>query len=143
MDTPNPDFAEAVRTAVFTMPAAAHLGFTFGALAPGAAELVLSIRSEHTQHNGYVAGSVIGALADFAGGSAAGTLLPVGWMSMTSDYTVKLLAPAKGDTVFARGRVLKVGRATSVAAADVVTLDDGSETLCATALVTMRNFEVN
>lgn len=142
MDAPNPDFAEAVRRAVLTMPAAAHLGVTFGALAPGAAELVLTVRPEHTQHDGYVAGSVLGALADFAGGSAAGTLLPAGWASMTSDYTVKLLAPAKGDTVLARGRVVKAGRATSVAAADVVAVDRDAETLCATALITMRNLEI-
>ncbi|MFR9800891.1 PaaI family thioesterase [Pseudonocardia sp. RS010] len=142
MDAPNPDFAEAVRRAVLTMPAAAHLGFTFGALTPGSAELVLAVRPEHTQHDGYVAGTVLGALADFAGGSAAGTMLPLGWASMTSDYTVKLLAPAKGDTILARGRVVKAGRATSVGATDVFALDGGVETLCATALVTMRNLEI-
>jgi uncharacterized protein (TIGR00369 family) len=139
MDAPQPDFADAVRTAVLTLPAAAHLGFTFTALTPGAAELILAVRPEHRQHAGAVAGGVLGALADFAGGSAAGTLLPAGWATVTADYTVKLLSPATGDTVVARGRVLKAGRATTVAAADMLTVADGVETLCATALVTMRN----
>lgn len=142
MDTPDPEFGAAVRRALRTMPAAAHLGLRVGALTPGAAELVLAVRPEHTQYDGHVAGSVLGALADFAGGSAAGTLLPPGWTSMTMDYTVKLLAPARGDTVLARGRVVRAGRSTSVAAADVVALDSGTETMCATALITMRNLEV-
>lgn len=120
IDAPNPDFAAAVQTAVLTMPAAAHLGFTFGHLAPGTAEIHLAVRPEHLQHDGVVAGSVIGALADFAGGSAAGTLLPVGWATLTQDYTVKLLGPARGDTVVARGRVLKAGRGSTVAAADIL-----------------------
>ena len=142
MNAPNPDFADAVRAVVLSLPAAAHLGFGFGELTPGTAELVLSVRPEHTQHDGYVAGSVLGALADFAGGSAAGTLLPPGWVSMTSAYTVSLVAPAKGERIVARGRVLHPGRSTSVAAADVLAVSDGTETLCATALVTMRNIKI-
>ncbi|WP_181783822.1 PaaI family thioesterase [Pseudonocardia pini] len=142
MDAPDPDFAAAVRAAVLTMPAAAHLGFAFASVTPGEVELVLAVRPEHTQHDGFVAGSVLGALADFAGGSAAGTLLPAGWVCMTTDYTVKILAPAKGATVVARGRVLEAGRTTTVAAADVVAVDGGEETFCATALVTMRNLRV-
>lgn len=37
-----------------------------------------------------------------AAGSAAGTLLPVGWVSMTVDYTIKLLVPAKTAQIVAR-----------------------------------------
>lgn len=142
MDALNPDFAAAVRAAVLTMPAAAQLGFTFASIEPGEVKLGLAVRPDHTQHDGFVAGSVLGALADFAGGSAAGTLLPAGWVSMTTDYTVKILAPAKGAAVLARGRVRKAGRTTTVAAADVVVVDGDEETLCATALVTMRNLKV-
>jgi uncharacterized protein (TIGR00369 family) len=142
MDAPNPDYATAVTTAVLALPAAAHLGFTFGAVAPGTVELELAIRPEHTQHDGYVAGSVLGALADYAGGSAAGTLLPPGWTNLTTDYTVKIVAPAKGERLLTRGRVVHAGRSTTVAAADVHVVAGGAETLCATALVTMRNLKV-
>jgi acyl-coenzyme A thioesterase PaaI-like protein len=58
---------------------------------------------ELTQHNGYLQGGIIGTLADFAAGSAAGTLLPPGWVNMTTDFTVKLIAPADGEQVLARG----------------------------------------
>jgi acyl-coenzyme A thioesterase PaaI-like protein len=57
------------------------------------------------------------------------------------DYTLKLLAPAVGEKLIARGRVLKLGRTLSVAAADVFSVLTGEETLCATALATIRNYE--
>ncbi|WP_245718324.1 PaaI family thioesterase [Nocardia miyunensis] len=138
----NPDFARTVREAVLSMPAARHLGFGFGAITPGHVEIVQPHRPELTQHNGFLQGGVLGSLADFAAGSAAGTLLQPGWVNMTIDYTVKILAPAKGATVLARGRVVNPGALLTVAAADVFSVDPGGEILCATALVTMRNVKL-
>ncbi|WP_330255815.1 PaaI family thioesterase [Nocardia sp. NBC_00565] len=138
----NPDFEPAVKGAVLSMPAAQHLGFEFGRIAPGEAEIIQPHRKELTQHDGFFQGGVLGALADFAAGSAAGTLLPPGWVNMTIDYTVKILAPAKGPNVVARGRVIKPGALITIAAADVFSVDGDDETLCATALVTMRNVKL-
>ena len=138
----NPDFQELVKEVVLSMPAAKHLGFEFGRIAQGEAEIIQPYRKELTQHNGYFQGGVLGALADFAGGSAAGTLLPPGWMNMTVDYTVKIVAPAKGDKLIARGRVIKPSQTLTVAAADVYSVNGSNERLCATALVTMRNIKL-
>lgn len=138
----NPDFEQAVRGAVLSMPAAQHLGFEFGRIAPGEAEIIQPHRKELTQHDGFFQGGVLGSLADFAAGSAAGTLLPPGWVNMTIDYTVKILAPAKGPTVVVHGRVIKPGALITIAAADVFSVDGDDETLCATALVTMRNVKL-
>ncbi|WP_433730200.1 PaaI family thioesterase [Nocardia sp. CA-129566] len=138
----NPQVVQAVAAVVLGMPAARHLGFSFGRVAPGEVEIVQPYRIELTEHNGNFQGGVIGSLADFAGGSAAGTLLPLGWVNMTVDYTVKLLAPARGEKLVARGRVVKPGKAITVAAADIYGVDQGEETWCATALVTMRNIEL-
>lgn len=140
---PNPDFEAIVRGAVLSMPAAKYLGFDFGVMAPGEAEIIQPYRVELTEHNGFFQGGVLGMLADFAGGSAAGTLLPSGWVNMTIDYTIKLVAPAKGDNVVARGRVVKASATITVAAADVFAVTGESERLCATALVTMRNINLN
>ncbi|MTD58232.1 PaaI family thioesterase [Amycolatopsis pithecellobii] len=139
MEAPNPDFAQVVTGVVLSMPAAKHLGFSFGRIVPGEAEIIQPYREELTQHDGYFQAGVLGSLADFAAGSAAGTVLPPGWVNMTVDYTVKLLAPAKGERIIARGRIIRAGRTTTVAAADV---HDAEENLCATALVTMRNLKV-
>jgi uncharacterized protein (TIGR00369 family) len=139
----NPDFEELVKAAVLSMPAAKHLGFEFGRVAPGEVELIQPYREELTQHNGFFQGGVIGSLADFAGGSAAGTLLPPGWINMTIDYTVKILAPAKGEKLVARGRVVKPSQVVTVAAADVFSVTGDEERLCATAFVTMRNIKMS
>jgi uncharacterized protein (TIGR00369 family) len=125
------------------MPAAKHLGFEFGRMAPGDVEIIQPYRKELTQHDGFFQGGVLGSLADFAGGSAAGTLLPAGWVNMTIDYTVKILAPAKGEDIVARGRVIKAGQTITVAAADVYSANGPGQTLCATALVTMRNIKLS
>jgi uncharacterized protein (TIGR00369 family) len=138
----NPDFEAAVKGAVLSMPAAQHLGFEFGRMAPGEAEIIQPHRKELTQHDGYFQGGVLGSLADFAGGSAAGTLLPPGWVNMTIDYTVKIIAPAKGDNIVARGRVIKAGPILTVAAAEIYSVQGDEESLCATALVTMRNMKM-
>jgi acyl-coenzyme A thioesterase PaaI-like protein len=57
------------------------------------------------------------------------------------DYTIKLIAPAAGEKLVARGRLVRSGRTLSVSAADVYAVREGNETLCATALATIRNFE--
>ena len=141
MEEHNPDFEKLVQEVVLSMPAAQHLGFTFARIALGEVELVQPHRKELTQHNGYFQGGVLGSLADFAAGSAAGTLLPPGWINMTVDYTVKILAPAAGDRLLARGRVVNPGRTLTIAAADVFAARGDRETHCATSLVTMRNIK--
>jgi hypothetical protein len=55
---------------------------------------------------------------------------------MTVDYTVKLLASAKGEKIVARGRVIKPSQVMTVAAADVYAVNWSDEKLCATAFVT-------
>jgi uncharacterized protein (TIGR00369 family) len=136
------DFEEVVKNLVLSMPAARHLGFDFGRVAPGEVEIVQPYREELTEHNGFFQAGVVGALADFAGGSAGWTLLPPGWAPMTVDYTVKLLAPAKGEKIIARGRVIKPSQVMTVAAADVYAVNGTDEKLCATAFVTMRNIKL-
>jgi uncharacterized protein (TIGR00369 family) len=143
LTAPNPDFEDLVKNVVLSMPAAKHLGFHFGRVAPGEVEIIQPYREELTQHAGFFQGGVIGALADFAGGSAAGTLLPPGWINMTVDYTVKLVAAAKGERLIARGRVIKPTSVLTIAAAEVFSVNGDDEKLCATALVTMRNIKMS
>lgn len=131
-----------MRSVVLSMPAAQHLGFTFGSIAPGEVDIIQPFRKKLTEHNGNFQGGAIGSLADFAGGAAAGTLLPTGFLNVPADYTVKLLAPARGDRLIARGRVLQPGSTITVAAADIFAAEQDDETLCATALVTMRNVKI-
>jgi uncharacterized protein (TIGR00369 family) len=138
-----PEFERLVKATVLSMPAAKHLGFDFGRVEPGEVEIVQPYRQELTEHNGFFQAGVVGALADFAGASAGMTLLAPGWVSMTVDYTVKLVAPAKGEKIVAHGRVIKPSQVMTVAAADVYAVNGSDEKLCATAFVTTRNIKLS
>ena len=48
-----PDFEKLVKATVLSMPAAKHLGFDFGRVAPGEVEIVQPYREELTEHNGF------------------------------------------------------------------------------------------
>ena len=74
--------------------------------------------------------------------AAAGSTLPDGWTNATVDAHVKLLAPARGTCLRARGRVVDAGRTLTVCSADVYAVAaSGEETLAATLLATARNAE--
>lgn len=139
MTATSQEFRQDVADAVLRLPVAAAFGLTFMQLAAGRAEARLAWRPEHSHAPGVFQANPIAALADFTGVAAGVTLLPPGSAAATVDYTVKFLTEARGDHLTARARVLRTGTTLTVAAVDVSVLHDESATLCATALVTMRN----
>ena len=93
---------------------------------------------------GQLQATAVFAVADFAAVSAAATLLPPGWINATVDATLKLVAPARGLSLRAKGRVIHAGRLLTVCAADVYAVsDNGEETLCATLIGTARNVDMS
>jgi uncharacterized protein (TIGR00369 family) len=84
----------------------------------------------------------VGTLADMAAACAGATMLPEGWAASTVDYTLKLLTPAVGEKLVARGRVLKSGHTLSVAAADVFSVLKARRHFAPTALATIRNYKL-
>ena len=69
-------------------------------------------------------------------------MLPPGFINATVDATLKIVAPAIGSHLTARGRVVSASRLLTVCAADVFAVDNGTETLCATLLGTARNIDM-
>ena len=138
---PNPNFVEVTKQFLMAMPIARYFGFDITDVAPGRFEITQPFRPELSFREGTFQAGPIGTLADMAAACASATMLPEGWAASTIDYTLKLLVPAVGEKLIARGRVLRSGRTLSVAAADVFSIKNGKETLCATALTTIRNFE--
>lgn len=136
---PNPKFIEATTRFLMDMPIARHFGFAIG---PGKFEITQPFRLELSFREGTFQAGPIGTLADMAAACAGATMLPEGWAASTIDYTLKLLEPATGEQLVARGRVLRTGRTLTVAAADVFCILNGKAALCATALTTIRNFEI-
>jgi uncharacterized protein (TIGR00369 family) len=114
-----------------------YLGAEVSALAPGECEIQVPYRGEMTQQHGYFHAGVAAAIADSACGYAAYGLMPVASSVLTVEYKINLVAPAEGDTLIARARVLRSGKTLKICAADVVAVKDGKETLCATTLSTI------
>jgi len=132
---------EQVSRSVLAMPMAQTLKLAFRRIEPGNVELELPVQDAWCFRPGQLQATAIFAAADFAAVSAAGTLLPPGFINATIDASLKLVAPGRGSHLVARGRVVKASRTLTVCAADVFAVDDGKETLCATLLGTARNID--
>jgi acyl-coenzyme A thioesterase PaaI-like protein len=122
------------------MPIAKTLGLTFGHVARGEVEVNIPVAAALSFRPGQLQATAVFAAADFAAVGAAATMLAPGWHTATIDGTLKLVAPARGRSLRAWGRVIDAGKLLTVCAADVFAVaEDGAETLCATLLATARN----
>ncbi len=134
---------EQVQRAVLAMPMARTLQLRFNKVEPGKVELELPAAEGFSFRPGQLQATAVFAAADFAAVAAAGTLLPPGWANATIDTTLKIVAPAAGAKLRARGRVVDAGRLLTVCAAEVYAVDtEDRETLCATLLGTARNVQL-
>lgn len=123
------------------MPIVKTLGLSIISIGPGTTEMEMAIHDGLCFRPGQVQATPLFAIADFAALGAAATLLPAGWTNTTVDTTLKLIRPAHGTTLRARGWVVRAGRLLSVCAADVFAIDGDVTALCATLLATAHNVE--
>jgi uncharacterized protein (TIGR00369 family) len=114
-----------------------YLGARITAFAPGECEIQVPYRNEMTQQHGYFHAGVTAAIADSACGYAAYGLIPATSSVLTVEYKINLVAPAAGEILIARARVVRSGKTLKICAADVFAVKDGRETLCATTLSTI------
>jgi uncharacterized protein (TIGR00369 family) len=133
----DPDYRARVRDSFDRQPAMRLIGAEMTRLDPGFCEIHLPYRTANTQQHGFVHGGVVGMIADSAGGYAAYTLYPAGASILTVEYKLNLLAPARGDTLVARAKVVKPGRTLTVVRADVFAIEGEQEILCATMQQTL------
>ena len=60
---------------------------------------------------------------------------------LSTEFKINLLAPANGERILARGRVVKSGRTLTVAQSEVFSETDGSERLVALLTATLMSVE--
>ena len=89
------------------------------------------------QQQGFGHAGLTFSIGDSAAGYAALTLIPSDQEVVTAEIKINLLAPARGDYLIAKGRVLKPGRRLIVVASDVFAVTGGNETLIAALQGTM------
>ena len=133
---------EALKGMVRAMPMARTLGLRFVHAEPGRVEVEIPVSEAFSFRPGQLQATAVFAVADFAAIAAAGSVLSPGWTNATVDTTLKIVAPAQGERLRARRRVVDAGRLLTVCAADVWAVDAaGQERLCATLLATARNID--
>lgn len=127
---------------VLAMPMARTLDLAFTRIVPGEVEVEIPVLEAFCFRPGQLQATAVFAVADFAAVAAAGSVLPPGWINATVDATIKLLAPAQGALLRARGRVVSAGKLLTICASDVYAVSSqGEEVLCATLLGTARNIQ--
>ena len=117
------------------------LGATLGSIAPGAVEISLAPNPAITQQHGFVHAGAVSAIADTAAGYAALSLMREGVGVLTTEFKINLVAPATGERIIARARVVKPGRTLTLVQTDVFAEDQGKEKLVALFTATMMSIE--
>jgi len=89
------------------------------------------------QQQGFAQTALTFGLGDSAAGYAALTVIPEDHEVVTAEIKINLTAPANGDRLIARGRVIKPGKRLIVVTSEVVSVSDGNEILVAILQGTM------
>lgn len=131
LQTHDPEFASRVRVSFAKQHAMALIRAALPVVLPGFTEIHVPHWEGIEQQHGFVHGGVVGMIADSAAGYAAMTLVAADVSVLTVEYKLNLVAPADGDKLIARGKVVRPGRTLIVTQAEVFAVKDGKETLCA------------
>jgi uncharacterized protein (TIGR00369 family) len=115
----------------------AAIGAELVHVAVGEVDIALPFSDRLTQQDGYLHAGVVAGAADSACGYAALTTMDAGAEVLTVEFKINLLAPAAGERLVARGRVLRSGRTLTVCRGDAVTISDAQEKHVATMTATL------
>ncbi len=137
LDAPDEHFAERVRASFARQRAMVLVGASLELVEIGRCTIRLPYREDLTQQHGYVHGGIVGMIADSAAGYAGMTLAAPEAGVLTVEYKLNLMAPAAGESVIARGRVVRPGRTLIITQADVAAVRGDEERHCATLLQTL------
>ena len=133
----NPHFQQTVRNSFAAQQLMATIGARLTRVEAGEIEIRVPFRPDLTQQHGFLHAGVVTSALDSACGYAAFSLMPEGAGVLTLEFKTNLLAPASGEELVARARVVRAGRTITVCQADASMLADGAETSVATMLATI------
>ena len=111
-------------------------------VAPGEVHIEMPVTPAVSQQHGFVHAGAVAAIADSSCGYAAATLASADTGVLAVEFKINLMAPAAGDRIIARGRVIRAGRTLSVCQSDVVAVTEGEEktvALLTATIMTVRD----
>lgn len=127
----NPDFEKTVRQSFARQQAMDLIRATLTKVEHGHAEISMPHWDGIEQQHGFVHGGVVGMVADSAAGYAGMTVVPADASVLSVEYKLNFLAPARGSQLVARGQVVRPGRTLIVTKAEVYSIENETEVLCA------------
>jgi uncharacterized protein (TIGR00369 family) len=133
----DPDYEARVRQSFAKQRVMETIGARLVRVAPGEVDIELPFREDLTQQNGFLHAGIVGTVLDSAAGYAAFTLMPAEAGVLSIEFKVNLLAPARGERVISRARVVRAGRTITVCTADAFAVQDGAERHVSTMTATM------
>jgi uncharacterized protein (TIGR00369 family) len=125
----NAGYEDRIRASFAKQGLMSTLGATLNKVAPGLVEIVIRPMPSISQQHGFVHAGAVSAIADSAAGYASLSLMPANRGVLTTEFKINLVAPAAGDRIIARGRVVKVGRTLTLAQTEVFAESGGQEEL--------------
>ena len=131
------DVEARIRSSFERQKVMATFGCVLESVAPGAVTIRMPFREDLTQQHGFLHAGVVTTVVDSACGYSALSMMPEGAGVLSIEFKVNLLAPARGEAIIARAKVVKAGRTISVVSGEVFALRDGQEHLCTTMVGTM------
>jgi uncharacterized protein (TIGR00369 family) len=137
----DPAYADRVRASFAKQGLLRTLAASLEQVAPGHVDIALTPGPAVSQQHGFVHAGALSAIADSAAGYAALSLMPPGAGVLTTEFKINLLAPAAGERILARGRVLKAGRTLTLAQTEVFSVTAGQEKLVAFLTATLMTIE--
>jgi len=133
----DPDFERRVRESFSRQRVMETFGARLVRVAAGEVDIELPFREDLTQQHGFLHAGVVTTVLDSACGYAAFTLMPADAAVLSIEFKTNLLAPAQGERLIARARVVRAGRNVTVCQADGFMVSGGEERAVATLLGTM------
>lgn len=112
-------------------------GATLDLVADGRVTISAPILETCQQQQGFGHAALTFGLGDSAAGYAALTTIPMDQEVVTAEIKINLTAPAIGDRLIAKGRVIKPGRRLIVVTSEVFAQRNAQETLVAILQGTM------
>lgn len=137
----DPSFADRVRDSFQEQRVMHTLGARLVRIAPGEVDIELPFHDSLTQQHGFLHAGIVTTVLDSACGYAAFSLMPADAGVLSIEFKTNLLAPASGELLIARGRVVRAGRTITVCEADAVMVGEGAERHVATMLGTMMTIQ--
>lgn len=133
----NPDFKSLIIEKLKGQHFMHHIGFELTSIEPGEVKGEMQIEEYIKQQTGFIHGGATATFADLVMGFAAYSLVRSDQVVVTADLRISYLNPGIGETVIAKGWVIKPGSKLIFCEGEIVTIKNGVETLIAKASATM------